>query len=972
MNSKSKDFAILFDIQRICQSDILINQKISNTVKIMGEGLGFSGVFFLKANGEKVAGNWEGPLWLWKKSDEVDGIIESIRLLPWEEKCEGKAVGEINTSIQLKVFETNSTKKSIDDHLKDWRVTVSPLLIGDKFEGGLFLCEKTPYGNRRSNKSEIIHLIINEIFFWMKMLFQKPESSRENPLCDFLIHSLEGGYIKTDQKGTIKEVNDNLIKITGYSSDYFLGQKVWDCFIEAPFFKDYPNNLPEWVPGEDGESKASMRQKNNPNGIDVICNFQWMGWANEQREVFIYITLPSRAVTDKGVGLWADQSLSSDEFEFFVKGCSDLFYQYDFKENVGVFYGNDMVKMGLRTNVPISGTTIWTENIYAEDRENLKKRLNKLFSSLDRDGLSVDHRVVTIDGSTLWVNNKVRLKRDAEGAPEKLYGRFADISKRIKQKSKLKAYNLVLKSIGEAQEGLFMENISPTVYKAILKRITRITGSKLGIVGEIVYKGKNKVSLDVHASIGLMEQIRIDQEENLDQTVGLSEVLQPVLEGTLEIQNNASDINLLIGGGQNSVNKWMGIPLTYHGHVYGFLFFANKENPYSEKDFNRLKPILESYVNLIRSSHFIKELKKTVKDLYQSVELYSTLARNVQDVICLHGKDNKIRYISPSVKDMLGLESSELVGEPIMRMLGDHVDFKDLALGQEGRFIVSTNHHKTRKSVYLEVLLKASKFQTERVFLSSIREISEKVKTERKLRKLVSQEKELNQLKSKVFSMASHELRSPLAIIMMCTELAADSVEGIQDKALKAEFEEQILNINSQVNRLKDVLDDMIVLDGNKEETKETSMFSFKEFFQELISNNFTKKKVPLVDLFVDEDLVVQSDKIWMTHIFKNLIENAIKFSPANANKPFVKLLVENNWINIEVKDYGFGIRPEEVESVFNPFFRGGNSRGISGSGLGLSIVREYVDRMEGSVDFKSKVGEGSSFMIKLPLSLKV
>ena len=110
-------------------------------------------------------------------------------------------------------------------------------------------------------------------------------------------------------------------------------------------------------------------------------------------------------------------------------------------------------------------------------------------------------------------------------------------------------------------------------------------------------------------------------------------------------------------------------------------------------------------------------------------------------------------------------------------------------------------------------------------------------------------------------------------------------------------------------------------------------------------------------------------DRAAITQTITNLIDNAIKYS-GEAKKVFVRAFTENQYLIIAVKDFGVGIKKEEIDKVFERFYRGGDelTRTVRGSGLGLTIVKQIVESHHGNVHVESEPGCGSTFSIRLPL----
>ena len=120
----------------------------------------------------------------------------------------------------------------------------------------------------------------------------------------------------------------------------------------------------------------------------------------------------------------------------------------------------------------------------------------------------------------------------------------------------------------------------------------------------------------------------------------------------------------------------------------------------------------------------------------------------------------------------------------------------------------------------------------------------------------------------------------------------------------------------------------------------------------------------------VDDNLTFKSDEKRVNVILKNLIFNAVKYQNFNQRKPsiIVSANEDGNNLEISVKDNGEGIDPEIQDKVYDMFFRA--SEKSSGSGLGLYIVKEMVSKLDGKINLKSKMGKGSEFIIRIPVSV--
>jgi PAS domain S-box-containing protein len=233
--------------------------------------------------------------------------------------------------------------------------------------------------------------------------------------------------------------------------------------------------------------------------------------------------------------------------------------------------------------------------------------------------------------------------------------------------------------------------------------------------------------------------------------------------------------------------------------------------------------------------------------------------------------------------------------------------------------------------------------------------------SEKELKELLENEKELNNLKSRFVSMASHEFRTPLTSILSSAELLSRYKETHQqDKR-----EKHINRIKNAVNNLSGILNDFLSLSKLEEGRISTNVSTFN--ILELIAE--VKDETTLIvkenqEIIIDsamDDLKVHSDQHILKNILFNLVSNAIKYSSKDIK---VKIDKKDGQFEIQVIDEGIGIPEEEQKYLFTRFFRSSNVTNIQGTGLGLTIVKRYLDIIKGDITFKSIHEQGTTFTI--------
>ena len=248
--------------------------------------------------------------------------------------------------------------------------------------------------------------------------------------------------------------------------------------------------------------------------------------------------------------------------------------------------------------------------------------------------------------------------------------------------------------------------------------------------------------------------------------------------------------------------------------------------------------------------------------------------------------------------------------------------------------------------------------------------ITEQKKVEQDSQNALKKEQELNELKSRFVAMASHEFRTPLSAIQTSAILI-----GRQNEPGKEQKREKYVSqIKRNVKQLVVILNDFLSL-SKLEEGKVTAnkvTFDFLALAKTLIEEvSITKKTGKNIILSApDTPVLLNLDPKLVRRILMNLLSNAIKYSPENTDI-HIKIKECNQFISLEVQNKGIGIPEEEQDKLFERFFRAKNVQDIEGTGLGLHIIKQFVDLMSGTIDFKSKPNKGATFLVKLPIPSK-
>lgn len=362
-----------------------------------------------------------------------------------------------------------------------------------------------------------------------------------------------------------------------------------------------------------------------------------------------------------------------------------------------------------------------------------------------------------------------------------------------------------------------------------------------------------------------------------------------------------------------------------------------------------------------------KKVETRTKELKNSQELYRLIAQNFPSgTISVFNRDLKYIFIEGSELFRRGITSSQLIGKPYLDLVPKeaHSLLKEKLTsvfeGNTEQFDVSFGD-----SFYEINAVPLNEDEGIEQILVVEKNITKLKMAEVELEKALQHEKDLNELKSRFVSMASHEFRTPLSTISSSATLLSKYQEaGQQEKRDK-----HIGRIKNSVTNLIDILNDFLSLSKLEEGViepilEEINLCNLVEDIQEEISTLIEKGQV--IELECPTCLTFFSDQKLIRNIMINLLSNAVKYS-------FEESIItcgcidKGETIEIFVKNEGIGIPLKEQKNLFTRFFRAENAVNIKGTGLGLNIVERYVSLLNGKISFTSVPNETTIFTISIP-----
>ncbi|MBE9195466.1 PAS domain S-box protein [Synechocystis sp. LEGE 06083] len=389
-------------------------------------------------------------------------------------------------------------------------------------------------------------------------------------------------------------------------------------------------------------------------------------------------------------------------------------------------------------------------------------------------------------------------------------------------------------------------------------------------------------------------------------------------------------------------------------------------------------PLLDSEENiagLVAVVTDITEQKRQAEQirLLQSVVVHTNDAVVITEAEPIDDPGPRILYVNEAFTKITGYAAEEMLGKTPRVLQGPKTSRTELdkvrqAVSQWQSITVEViNYRKDGSEFWVEFSLVpvADKTGFYTHWIAVQRDVTERRRTE-EVRLALEREKELSRLKTRFFSMASHEFRTPLSTALAAAQLLENSEVAWLDPDKRSR---NLHRIQNSVKNMVQLLDDILIINRAEAGKLEfnPSWLDLKSLFQQFIEEIQLSVSDQYYFDFIcgDQDTKALVDERLMRSILSNLLSNAIKYSP-DGGQIKISLSLDSENIIFEVTDQGIGISPEDQKQIFEPFHRGKNVRNIAGTGLGLMVAKKCVDLHRGSILLESSVDQGTTVTIRL------
>jgi len=621
---------------------------------------------------------------------------------------------------------------------------------------------------------------------------------------------------------------------------------------------------------------------------------------------------------------------SDKQYKELVENLNEIVFTTDINGNLNFLNSAWTALSGFSVEETIKNRLIYY--IHPDDKESVAK-LKEDFLSLKVKSFSGKVRFLDVNNKILYLEFRANCQKDKNDKFLAIVGTIENVTPRVEAEKALEANKEILNKV--------INSIDDVIWSYDLM------GEKISFMSPSIFKLVGLEAADFYNGT----QIWYDFVHPDD--------LEMVKKSDFQLQNNLvneRDINYRLSVGNPTVVKYIR---------------------------SQAKLVLNDINEPIRIDGVwsdISELIMAEQRLKDSEAKYRLISENIKDIITIFDNMGRVHYISPSATKITGIPQDNYntksffeLAHPDDRKLIKHFIYrfssgeKESKLTYRALFLDGTYH-------WVETIVSILEKKGKTILLqTSTRNITERIQAQLELTKALQKEKELRELKSRFVNIASHEFRTPLATIKSSSELIKLFIDKDENKLSPAVYDKvnkKIETILTDVNNITDLMSEILTM--GKVEANQIGFnpepINFSEFITEyieidavkILNNRVLDKNLP------SNNYVTNVDTKLMRQVFQNVIENAIKYS-ADDKAVELTLMANEKRSIFRVKDHGIGIPASDLQYMYQSFFRASNVENIPGTGLGMSIVKLFVEMHGGTVSIESTIDVGTTITIEIP-----
>lgn len=724
-----------------------------------------------------------------------------------------------------------------------------------------------------------------------------------------------------DDKGNFIKVNKASKSILGYEPPELINKNCIDFIYQ----EDIEKTMQAFKEMQKSKKLENFTNRYITKEKETII----LEWSAQLVDGIIYAA--ARDITEKVI-MDTEYKAIQERYMLAIKGSSNGLWDWDLITN-DVFYSPQWKKMlGYEDHELPNNYNTFEDNLHPDDKKRVLDYINDYISGII-DTFSVEFRMKQKDGSFKWILARGEVLFDENNKPYRMAGSHTDITDR-----KLIEENL---------------RLSHETYKGILDSIS-----------EAIY---------VHDSEGKFRYVNKAVETfygyDRDYFIGRTpEFLSaPNMNNINEVMNY---LQKAFNGAPQLFDFW---GIRKDGSIFPKEVSCGPGNYFGK----------QAIITVARNITERKKLEDTIKE---SERKYRLIAENSDDVIWIINLEGKFEYISPSIFKIRGVTASEAMQESITDSLPEFWKEKVLFELNSGIEIYKKTNKFPTTITEFELLKKDGStiwvevnanglYNDDNQLIGIIgvsRNIDERKKVESKLIKYAEELEETNKEKDKFFSIIAHDLKAPFSGFLGLTKILATQIQDLKIK----EMQEFGQNMQESANNLYKLLENLLDWSKIKRGISDFNLTDFGlNFIVEqnisLFTENIKLKQITILN-HINDEYIVFADVSMINAVMRNLISNAVKFT--NNNGTIIigvnSSQSNNNQICVFVKDTGIGMDEEIKSKIFKidqKVTRFGTNE-ETGTGLGLLLSKEFIEKHGCSLWFESEENIGTTFYFTLNL----
>ena len=774
-----------------------------------------------------------------------------------------------------------------------------------------------------------------------------------------IVNTANEGIWMMDADHKTTYVNSRMRDMLGYDESEIIDKKVEDFMLP----EDLPAHYERMNGRHKGESSTYEHRFKRKDGriIHTIVSSVALkdNAGNFIGSFGMFTDITKRKLTEEAL------KKSEERWQFAIEGSDDGVWDWNIKTGEVYFSSRWKTMLGYEDDEINNSLPEWENRLHPEDKADVLRAVGEHLAG-KTEYYSSEHRIICKDGSYKWILDRGKvLVKDTDGKPERMVGTHKDITeRRIAEQALMESEERFRSIVEGAPDAIFIQVDRKFVFGN--DQLSDLLGYKSS--DEI--KGKQVLS-HIHPDFISIASERINRL-NVDH--------KPVAE--------LKEIKFIKLDGTEIWVETKGEPIVFNNSNGALVFVRditerkNAEEALKQSE-SKFYSLFENSPNAIfisdPVSHIIIDCNENacLMNGYTKEELIG------KDINMLHPPEITRDILMPGTKELnldilrnrksITIESLHKKKDGSVFPIESSISIITLN-GKEVTMGIDRDISK-RKAIEkelethrnnLEELVSIRTKEIEWINKELISEIEKKLQTEILLKQSLEKEKELNQLKSRFISTASHEFRTPLTTILSSAELIQRYGKRWDDD----KYKDHMMRITNSVEYLTNLMDDVLTI--SRIESGRINFSPVETNLEELCLKVIDdiklsdEQKHNLDFNYQTEEKYFSVDPKQMQMIIQNLLTNAFKYSDPDDKIEF-QINTDKDNLFIKVSDDGMGIDQKDLAQIFEPFYRSINTENIQGTGLGLSIVKNAVEMHNGKITVTSQLGQGATFLITLP-----